>query len=303
MPSGHSSSGGHFGGGSFSHSGGHFGGGHSSSSHSGGHFAGSYSSSFNFHPRPHRPWYGPRVVVFGGRQVYLGSGRASASSILGVFIVISLIILAFFGFGWLDCNDKINTIETDYNYYHAMAESAAEDAAYQVEAEVLKMEQYGFNGKYCIFYRFKAADGERNEGYSFYVYSHEDAFDLWSHGEVTLALPVKKTETTWETDSVPLDYRRTKLEDDSEYRNYLASRKIKTTGTCVTGAITALLILAAVMVPMTASKATEEQIAADNQNKSNTSSAPEGTWRCSYCGTLSDNSKERCDGCGAKRQN
>ena len=305
MPSGHSSSGGHFGGGSFSHSGGHFGGGHSSSSHSGGHFGG--TSGFSSGIRPvihHRPWFGPRVVVFGGRQVYLGSGRASTVSILGILIAISVIILAFFGFSWLDCNDKINTMENDYSFYHAMAENAAEDTDYQIKAEVYKTERYGFSldSKYCIFYRFTASDGEKNEGYSFYVYSHDDAFDMWANREVILALPVKKTETTWETDSVPLNYRRTKLEDDDEYLDYVASRKNKMIGTCVTGAITAFLILSAVLVPMTAKKATAEQIAADNQSKTDAKTTPEGTWRCEYCNAINDNSKDRCDGCGAQRQ-
>ena len=79
MPSG-SRSGGHFGGGSRSFSSGHFGGGRS---HSSGHFAGrsggtrSYIPSFRW--RPHT------TVIF-GRPVYLGAGRARATSLLTIFI-------------------------------------------------------------------------------------------------------------------------------------------------------------------------------------------------------------------------
>ena len=299
MPSGHSgghSGGGHFGGGSFSsHSGGHFGG-----SSFGSGVRGSFSGV-----RPHRPWYSPRVVVFGGRQVYLNSGRASAGSILGVLITIGIIITAIMGFIWLDCNDKISTIQNDYAFYQTMANDAADNALYQTIGEVYDIKRYESSDKYCIFYTFKTFDNKTVEGYTYYVYDHSQALYLKDHG-VVLDLDTTFNKSNATTDSVPLDFRNTKLEDDAEYNDYTSQRGFVSTGTWVVGGITLLLGIANLMIRATAGKATEEQIAAEQQstmtNNNSTQSTPAGTWRCGYCGTVNDNGKERCEGCGAMRQ-
>lgn len=304
MPSGHSggSSGGHFGGGSFSHSGGYFGSSHSTV-RSGGHFAGSGSFS-STRPIMHRPWYRPRVVVFGGRQVYLGTGRASAASVLGVLIVIALLVTAFLGFSWSDNESKLSAIRADYEKYHAMAEYAYAHPEYQHEAVVDDYEPYDMFGKYCIFYHFTSQDGHKVEGYSFYVYSFHEAAELKFNG-VSLALDVPYSNSTAATDSVPLDYRDASLDDDDEYLDILESRDTTRVATFVLIGMSVLLILSSVLVRATASKATAEQIAADKQattSTTNNQSTPTGTWRCDYCNTLNDNSKERCDACGATRQ-
>lgn len=322
MPSGHSggSSGGHFGGGSFSHSGGHFSGSRSSSSFSGGHFGGSRAG---FTPRPHRPFYQPRVVVFGGRQVYLGTGRASAVSVLGILIAIAVIVTIFLGIGWANSNDndyleyeaEINAIKTEYNKYQAMAKYASENVGYTVHGDVLYKEEFENSGKYCIKYTFDTPAGKVDNGFSFYVYTREQAIELEENG-VVLALEKPLLSANKFTDSVPLDYYGTALEDDAEYlyyrnlydeavaeqddsKNFIRGAFLTSVG------ITVGLIVLYVLVNATAKKATAEQIAADKQGTTTSTdnkTVPAGTWRCEYCSTLNDNSKERCDGCGATRQ-
>ena len=307
MPGGHggSSGGSHFGGGSFSHGGSHFSGSRSSS-HGGSHFTSSRSSYPGIRPSVHhRPWYGPRVVVFGGRQVYLSSGRASTASILGVLIILSIIIMAFLGFSWMGTENDLKTIRTDYEFYRNMAETGANNSAYVVHGTVTSYEPYDLDSKYYIEYEFTAGNGETGCGHSYYVYTYEQVVEMSEHG-VDLALSCKYVDSNEYTDSVPLDYRNTTLEtDDAEYADYMNSRKSQSIGTFVMLGVTALLIVTAVLVRATAQKATAEQIAANNSGNaasSNSQTAPAGTWRCEYCNAVNDNSKERCDGCGAIRQ-
>ena len=310
MPSSHSSSGGHFGGGSshsFSHSSGHFGGSHSSSSHSSGHFGGSSGSFSSIRPI-HRPWYRPRVVVIGGRQVYLGTGRASAFSILGVLVALAVIVTVFLGISWSDIEDTLTEQRDAYTYYQSIAEIAYNDASYRIDADVTSIEEYKFSGRWCINYKFDLPGGREIEGYSFFVYSFEEASHLRANGTVTLALDMKASELNFlsEPESVPLDYYGMGFEADEEYVANLDSRDSLRIGTFIMLGVSVALIIAAVLIPMTAKKATAEQIAANNQSNADANAQNQntaaGTWRCEYCNTVNDTSKQRCDGCGAMRQ-
>ncbi len=315
MPSGHSgghSGGGHFGGGGFSsHSGGHFSG--SRSSFGGGHFGGANRIG-GFVSRPHRPFYRPRVVVFGGHSVYLGAGRASTVSILGVLITIALIITTIFGFSWMSCESDLKEIKSDNSTYLAIArEAAVKGDTWQVDGtvggynsygEYLLYEQYEDSGKYCIFYSFDAHVGKVENGFSYYVYTYDEVVEMIDNG-VRLALEGPWESSTEQTDSVPLNYKDKTLQDDAEYLNRMETRKSVSMGTLVTAGIAVVLIIANVLTRATAKKATAEQIAADKQETTtgaDNTTAPEGTWHWGYCGTLNDNGKERCEGCGAMRQ-
>jgi len=313
MPSGHSggSSGGHFGGGSFSHSGGHF----SSSrpTFNGGHFGGAGRIG-GFTPRPHRPFYQPRVVVFGGHSVYLGAGRASTVSVLGFLIVIALVVTAIFGFSWMSCESDLEEIKSNHSTYLAIArEAATKGDTWQVDGTVggynsygkhLSYEEYEDSGKFCIFYSFDAHVGKVENGFSFYVYTYDEVVEMIDNG-VRLALEGPWANSTDQTDSVPLNYKDKALQDDAEYLDRMETRKTVSMGTSIAAGIVVALVIANVLTRATAKKATAEQIAADKAataTNADNKTAPAGTWRCEYCGALNDNNKERCDGCGAKRQ-
>ncbi|MCM1404558.1 MAG: hypothetical protein NC133_03630 [Prevotella sp.] len=296
MPSGHGhSSGGHFGGGfSGSRSGGHFGGSRSVGSRPLVSFGG-------------RGWRHPHTMIFFGRPVYLGSARAGTVSILGVLIVLAIIASVIMGIGWAGVQEDLTTICDDYAFYQQMALDAADDEVYQLTATVTSYKQYHDSGKYCLFYTFETPTGYTVEGFTFYVYDYNTAHQLKSTG-VVIALDTPKYQTTAVTDSVPLDFKDTVLTDDVEYVEYLSLRNGLRTGTLVALGVTAALIVLAILVPLTAKRATAEQLAenAKTDNGSTTSTASNtnhGTWRCQYCNTVNDTSKQNCEGCGAQRQN
>ena len=188
-----------------------------------------------------------------------------------------------------------------------MAINAVDNTNCQTTGTVTGIERYEDGSKYCIFYTFKTTTGSKVEGYSFYVYDYTVASQYKSSGSVILALDTTVDKINTTTDSVPLDYKDVTLDNDDEYVHYNATRNVARTATFVLIGISVAMILGTVLVPLTAKKATAEQIAESkngsaNSTTSETQSAPAGTWRCSYCGVLNDNGKERCDGCGAKRQ-
>lgn len=308
MPSGHSggghSSGGHFSGGSFSRSSsGHFGG---SSHSSSGHFGSSHGSfSSGVRPyRPHRPWYGPRVVVFGGRQVYLSSGRASTVSILGVLIAIAIIVSVFLGISWGNIEETLSVQRDEYSYFRRIAQDADGNSAYQIVGTVTSIKEYKLSDRWCINYEFTLSNGLKNDGYSYFVYSYEEAKQMLDNVTVILASDTKNTMINDVTETVPLDYKDMEFEADEEYVANLDSRNSMRTGTFIMAGVAVLLVLAYVVTNATAKKATAEQIAENNNATTNTQTAstPAGTWRCEYCNAINDNSKDRCDGCGAQRQ-
>ncbi len=301
MPSGRGGSGGHFGGGSFG------------GSRGGGHFGGSRGSSFSGPSFHWHGWHHPHVMFFFGRPVYMSAGRTGASSILGVFIVLAIIAAVFLGIGWSSYNEDLDVIRADYAYYYNMAAEAAENEEYQEWATVDRIEAYDLgSGKYCIYYHFYTSSGYKVDGFSFYVYSHADATNLKKDGEVLLALDTPNDAIVATTDSIPLDYMNTSLEDDAEYLDYLSTRDGFRKATYIAIGITAALIVVAVLIPLTAKKATAEQIAenkkGDSSNSTSTTTDSQdtkdvGVWRCRYCNMLNDGSKHHCDGCGAQRQN
>ncbi len=295
MPSGHGhSSGGHFGGG-LSHS---RGGGHFSSSRS----SGSRGISFGG-----RGWHHPHVMVFWGRSVYLGPARAGAVSVLGVLIVLAIIAAVFMGIGWASTQEDLNAIRDDYDYYHNLALDAAEDETLQTVATVTSYKQYQDSGKYMIYYTFGPVD----DGFTFYVYDYATARKLKETG-VVVALDITNDKITSVTDSVPLDFKDTVLEDDVEYLDYSNMVGFFRTATLIVIGVIVAFIVLAILVPLTAKKATPEQIAENKKTDSNEAkdnqkdgqiAAGTGTWRCGYCKTVNDSSKHACEGCGAQRQN
>lgn len=298
MPSGggHSSSGGHFGGGASHSSGGHFGG-----------FRGSSGPSMHYHGG----WHHPHVTLFFGRPVWISSARAGASSILSLFIVIGIMISVFTGIGWADANGKVNTCVRDYTFYHQLALDKADQPDYQIVAEVYRVEQNFYDeNKYCIHYKFPTADGKDEvDGWSFFVYDYQTAENLKQNG-VTLALDTKNDRIISTTDSVPLDYKDTVLTDDAEYVAFSGKINFWKTIFFVAIGATVLMVVASVAIPLTAKKATEEQLA---EHQKNNGSKAVGTanpataervapWRCEFCGSLNDSDKTKCDACGVTRQ-
>lgn len=313
MPSVRGSSGGRsFGGSHFSRSssrsfgGSHFNRGSSSSSFGGSVFGRSRSGS---HYRPSLRWRPHTTVIF-GRPVYFGATRAKASSILSLLLVLGVLAAIVMGCLWGSAESDLTYIRDLYPYYANMIEKAELDPDYQINARVVDYEEYGDTGRYCIYYDFYG--DSQYDGFSFCHYSREEVIDL-KGTTIILAIDTINAFVDEYTDSVPMMDKNylllANMEDDMEYVDTLATRDMWRIGTLVAAGISGLLIVASVLVSMTAKKATEEQIAETEKAKTESANATESatetkaqTWRCAYCGSLNDNSKHSCDGCGANRQ-
>ncbi len=315
MPSVRGSSGGRsFGGSHFSRgSSSGFGGSHfnrnTSSSSFGGRVLGRSRSSGS-HYRPSLRWRPHTTVIF-GRPVYFGATRAKASSLISLLLVLGIFAAIVMGCMWATAESDLTYIRDLYPYYANMIEKAELDADYQINAKVVDYEEYGDTGKYCIYYDFYG--NSDYDGFSFCHYSREEAIAL-KGTTIILALDTINTYVDEYTDSVPMMDKNyllvANMEDDMEYVDTQATRNLWRIGTLIAAGVSGLLIVASVLVSMTAKKATEEQIAETEKAKNeaangatNTDSATNNQpWRCSYCGGLNDNSKHTCDGCGASRQ-
>lgn len=298
MPSGRSGGGSsHFGGSRSFGGSSHFG---RSSFGGSSHFGGSHRSSGS--SRVHMPsmrWRPHTTVIF-GRPVYFGAGRATTSSLLSVLIVLAVMVAVVLGINWYNCEEDLALMRDNYNYYHEMAVNADLDPDYQIYATVTGIEKWKDSGKFRILYRLDYIDG-----YSFYVYDYETIKQLGD--KVLLAIDDRKTNISSLTDSVPLDYKDTTLEDDAEYMEYAKTRDAWRLGTILVAGLAGAMFVISLIVSLTAKKATEEQIAETEkakagQSTSATAEVPNGTWRCVYCNALNDSTKTECDGCGAGRQ-
>ena len=281
-----------------------FGGSHFNRNTSSSSFGGSSRSA---HYRPSLRWRPHTTVIF-GRPVYFGAGRAKASSILSLLLVIGIIASIAMGCMWVSANEDLRYIQDLFPYYADMIESAETNSRYQTEATVVGYEEYGDSGKYCFYYDFYGDSS--SDGFSFCHYSYEEVVALLGT-KIIIALDTINTRVDEYTDSVPMmdkDYLlAADMSNDMEYIDVAATRDGWKFGTLLAGGVTGLLIVASVIVSMTAQKATEEQIAETEkakagQSTSATAEAPNGTWRCVYCNTLNDSTKTECDGCGAGRQ-
>lgn len=301
-------SGGHSSGGSRSFSSGHFGGGfrgfssgHSSTgsrSFSSGHSRSSSSRSSSGY-RPSFNWRPHTTVVF-GRSVYFGAGRSAALSLLGVLLSIGVFICVIFGFNWHSAETDYSEFVDGFHYYQQMAQYAAENPEYQVIGRVSEIEPHGATGIYCVYYSF---DSYLNEGFSFCSYDRSTAEALLNNRDIVLAIDDRNDNITSDTDSVPLDFKDAVLAEDPDYQDFKAKRdQWRLFGALAIGG-TVLVGGVALLVMLTAKKATKEQLAADGKtDASQTSTTPNGSWRCEYCNSLNDTSKTECDGCGAGRQ-
>ncbi|MBR4419051.1 MAG: hypothetical protein IKT33_03535 [Clostridia bacterium] len=288
-----------------------FGGSHFNRNTSSSSFGG---SSRGAHYRPSLRWRPHTTVIF-GRPVYFGAGRAKASSILSLLLVIGIIVSIAMGCMWVSANEDLQYIQDLYPHYADMIESAETNSRYQTEATVVWYEEYGDSGKYCFYYDF--CGDSSADGFSFCHYSYEEVVALLDT-EIIIALNTINTSVDEYTDSVPMmdkDYLlAADMSNDMEYVDVAAARDGWKFGTLLAGGVTGLLIVASVIVSMTAQKATKEQIEETEKLKNGTSEADETksaeitnnnqnqTWRCNYCGSLNDTAKHSCDGCGAGRQ-
>ena len=282
MPSGSHGGGGggsHFGGGSFGGS--HFGG-----SSSGNHFGGSY-----YHG-PKRPGRAPihfHFFYFGGRRYAVAND--DRSSLIGM--IFGCIFCIFFAFVWAmvisSSISSVKKIKSDYVYYQDMITYAEAHPERIIDANVQTFYENEDCGKWYIVYYFFAEDSSRVDGYTFSIYTYEQAWAIKQSGTIQLA--VDSFPITTETDSINLDYKNLPLSQDGEYQ--VAVRDIITNILVEAG----IVVVFVVLVIYTIKKAKKNIEVVNENGKDN--NEPKLKYICTYCGAKLKEEDTTCPKCGS----
>ena len=282
MPSGShgGGGGGHFGGGGFSSSG-------------GSHFSGGSSGGSGFRGGSNR---GPRTFVFFGRSYSVSSGVASVLSMLAMFFMFVLMFLIVTGVILGDNNNKLAKIKADYNYYQAMIVDAENNPDLQKTAVVTDKFYNESAKKWYYTYRIKDT---LVDGYTFSLYDDTEIKHYSIGKEIPVA--VDRIPVTPSTDSIPMDYKNTILDQDGEYVMIKKSAGNMGIIIAVLVAIELGLVAAFVMVIIKKIKKPKEQ-----EKVTETSLPPlaghdeiNKKYKCSYCGSRLKLEDEKCPNCGA----
>ena len=264
----------------------HFGGG---SSGGGSHFGGSSSSRGYHRTRPMRFHFGRRVYV-------ISSGKSTL-----LYIFTGLIIFMYFVGIALMCSNyksQLRKIEADYNYYQDMVRYAEIHTSYQKEGRITQVSYNPKYDRYYYNYTIYTTMGLIN-GYTFCVYTEEDLKDIKVGTIVMFAMSDNGSNANPYTDSVPMDYIYTTLEDDGEYLYFIKQAKTnKTAGIVITCIATALLGTTIFLIFKF--KKLEGENSSETQIETPTSSPKEETSYCSYCGAVLSSKNGSCPSCGAR---
>ena len=259
--------------GSHSSGGSSFGGGGSSSS--GSSYGGSRSS------RPHFRWHG---------HVYYYSAGASFLVVFINAILMFALITTIAGFFIIPQEKKdVKKIEEDYYYYQSII-----DMGYFTTAKVDDIFCHKGYDKYYITYTIDIPSTLKDlEGYSYSVYTREQAFALLQQGTITVALNRPVANITENTDSIPIDYKNMPMENDYEY--VMALKGVNNARWCAYGGLGVMLTGFAIILFINFKTKAKQQ----GQLVNSSYSSPTGrTQYCAYCGTETDCSKTRCPSCG-----
>lgn len=296
-----------------SHRGGH--GGSHGGSHGGG---GGHSSWSGGRIRGGRSVGPRRIYFFWGRTRYVVGTTASA------FISFMLVLFVFAVFGIFvssvlrsSASSELRTIRQDYVYYHSMIEDAKANPNLIVNG-VVKTKFYNDTvNKWYVTYKFEAADGSFVDGYTFALYSNEEAMKFKTNDIIPLA--VDGVPITQETDSIPLDYESMPIEQDGYYNFYISQRKGAkiAQGVCIAFAVGFVAISIVIAITnkkradaaeggagSSASAPTTPKKVAPVNNKEDEKverDFDENVTYCQYCGATMKKGKLKCPECGAKQ--
>ena len=275
------------------------GGSHRSSSWGSSHgSSGGWSFSWG-HSRPRAPrrHSGP-VFIFGGRMRVSG----------GVGLCLTLCFIAlFFAFFFIvgaqgniaDCNTMLRKIETDYTYYQNMIKKAEANPSTLIRKGTITDVFYNEEcDRWYFTYELDLSSGYgKLEGYTFSTYTDATINDFNVNQQIDIAVnsyPVTRT-----TDSIPVVYKYTTLEDDGEYLE--AKSDIGTFNAMkIIGIVLAVAapvgIIATIIYSIKKTKATN---AGDELETPSTIAPQKEVRRCMYCGTSLGSNRNSCPGCGS----
>jgi len=235
----------------------------------------------------------------GGGYYYGGGGGATVSPkvLLLIFLFFSGIVALIFGvIKFANSCSFMSKIKEDYNYYQAMIKKAEKDPDNLIVTGTVTDMFYGSGGRYYITYKIPYSYSGL-EGYSYSVYSMEEAYDLLNS---TIEIAVNTYPISYSTDSIPMDYKGMSLSRDGEYKKTVGSIFISIGIFAGGGLLIALAIL--IIVKTSKKKKKEEkkeETISSSQTVIETPKAPEYVY-CAYCGAKRLKSKTECDSCGSK---
>lgn len=235
-------------------------------------------------------------------------------------IVCVILVLCFMLFGGMTCSAKENVefLTEDYDYYQNMityAELHPDD--YIVDAKVTS---YSFRADFDKYYINYSIPYEVREyfpgmgyqevtkylsGYSFSVYTLEEAKELKNQGIIKVAIDTKVV--TSNTDSVPMDYKDFELEDDGEYalavRNQARhTRKLICLGVFAVAWFTFFIIASNKLGKIYDKERIEEAKKSKSTTYNSSDAIGSDTSYCQYCGTyLVKDNNIKCPACGATK--
>lgn len=297
MPSGSHSGGSHFGGGhsSFSGGGSHFGG--SRSGHSGG------GSHFGGGPRGPR---GPVFIHWGGHYYSMSYSK----NVLVVFLLVISFIAGFVGFGFTVSNnrDKLDIIRMDYEYYYQMVDYAESNSNYRTTATITGFYQ-SYSGKYYYNYKFKmdpsSASSFYIDGYTYCLYTEDDLPSIAVGTTITIAISDNVNNISFDCDSVPMDIKHFRPEDDGEFQALQRSAETNKKVGIVTLIIAGIMLATTITLWILFLKKTDKNEYEKSKSGTITSSSinidtnPK-TKYCSYCGSALNSNATSCHCCGAR---
>lgn len=265
MPSG-SSGGSHFGGSSFG----------------GSHFGTTNSSSRAIISRP--------VIILGSGSHNFKNKKNSPFDIWIVLMTIFLVISIFVTTIKII---EINTIKSDYHRYQDMIVNAEQNTDYQVDGKFVSYHYNSFAKKYYLKYEIEYETYYVLKGETYSIYSKEQAFELVNS---YAKFAVNSTPVNANTDSIPMSYKNTTLNDDGEY--------VQNNKTVPIWCVLTILTLAGIIILywFKNSYLTKKVNSVNSDETSQTKQTEqENFWICEYCAGKVDKNLPSCPHCGGKR--
>ena len=219
-----------------------------------------------------------------------------ASSILTCIIImafIALFILASF-MTISSHNSSLDAIETSFLAYKDMIAFAESNPSYSREAEIVAKK---YDIEYKMWYlEYVVYDDETGmfaelEQSTFAIYTKEEINNFHIGDTITVALDAPSPSSA--SDSINMDYKNEKLEDDNEYKDI--KRKIVICRIILVVLTIAEGLLVFAIIKFATKKTTDEA------KSTNTTTPADNTQYCEYCGSKLENNASKCSLCGASK--
>ena len=276
----------------------------SSSSYSSGSSGRSWSSGSRHHHYHYGGYgYGPSIKV---------SGKVVLIMFIAFFMFVGFVFIGVMGSSVSNYNQLVSIKKQDYQFYTNMIRRAEQFPDYKTTAIVTdvcydtEVDSYYF--EYSVTYEYEYYDyldreyvtkTDTLDHSTFACYEYEEVANL-KGTTIEVALDCAKSLIDYDTDTMPMSFVNTSLNDDGEYR-ILAGERTKLV------IIQIVLILAEVgavvgivfIAKKKKSTSSDSSLSTDDAS-SETSSTPKPTqYYCDYCGAASTESAKKCSTCGA----